>query len=86
MILRQILVKCRHFIQTPPYLNLKLIKDFNMGNNMKPEQLKAVAIFESVGGTDKGPDGHRKDTLPIVESLKAKGWKAEVIKFENDKA
>lgn len=57
-----------------------------MGNNIKPEQLKAVAIFESVGGTDKGPDGHRKDTLPIVESLKAKGWKAEVIKFENDKA
>lgn len=52
----------------------------------KIKERKAVVVFESVGGSDKGPDGHRKDTLPIVESIKKLGWHAEVIKFENDKA
>lgn len=47
---------------------------------------KSVCIFESVGGNDKGPDGHRKDTLPIVEQVKALGWHCEVVKFENDRA
>ncbi len=27
---------------------------------------KSLVVFESIGGSDKGPDGHRKDTLPIV--------------------
>ncbi len=42
---------------------------------------KSIAVFESVGGSDKGPDGHRKDTLPIVEALKANGWHSQVFKF-----
>lgn len=50
------------------------------------DKSRSVVVFESIGGSDKGPDGHRKDTLPIVESLKSKGWHAEVVKFENDKA
>jgi hypothetical protein len=52
----------------------------------KIKERRAICVFESIGGSDKGPDGHRKDTLPIVECLKAKGWHSEVIKFENDKA
>ena len=76
MILGRILIKQKRFILSPLYLNAAIIKDFNMGNNMNPEREKAIAVFESIGGTDKGPDGHRKDTIPIVESLKAKGWRA----------
>lgn len=52
----------------------------------KIKERRAIVVFESIGGSDKGPDGYRKDTLPIVESIKAKGWHSEVIKFENDKA
>lgn len=44
---------------------------------------KQVVIFEAKGGNDKGPDGHRKDTLPIAAALKAKGWKCEVIFFKD---
>ncbi len=47
---------------------------------------KSICIFESVGGSDKGPDGHRKDTIPILESIKKLGWHCEVVKFENEKA
>ncbi|MDY3547874.1 Cj0069 family protein [Riemerella anatipestifer] len=47
---------------------------------------KKIVIFESIGGSDKGADGHRKDTLPILNSIKNLGWNAEVVKFENDKA
>ena len=47
---------------------------------------KSICVFESVGGSDKGPDGYRKDTIPIVESIKKEGWHAEVVKFENEKA
>ena len=50
------------------------------------KERKAICIFESIGGTDKGPDGHRKDTIPILEEIKKKGWHCEVVKFENDKA
>jgi hypothetical protein len=52
----------------------------------KIKERKAIVVFESIGGSDKGTDGHRKDTLPIVEAIKKAGWHAEVIKFENDKA
>ncbi len=38
------------------------------------------------GGSDKGPDGHRKDTMPIVNAIKEQGWDAEVIYFHPDKA
>jgi hypothetical protein len=37
------------------------------------------------GGADKGPDGHRRDTLPIVRALRARGWDAEVL-FYTDAA
>lgn len=44
---------------------------------------KNIVFFEAVGGNDKGADGHRKDTMPMVNALKARGWNAEVI-FLND--
>lgn len=47
---------------------------------------KAIVVFEVEGGNDKGDDGHRKDTMPIVNSIKDKGWDAEVIYFHPDKA
>ena len=47
---------------------------------------KHVIIFEARGGSDKGPDGHRKDTMPIVNAINAKpGWSAETLFFEDDK-
>ncbi|KAJ9461866.1 hypothetical protein DIPPA_22645 [Diplonema papillatum] len=50
------------------------------------EQMKArtVVIFECEGGSDKWFDGHRKDTRPIVESLLARGLKAEVMFYRNE--
>ena len=43
-----------------------------------------VVIFEAEGGTDKGDDGHRKDTMPIVNSLIKRGVHAEVIFYKED--
>lgn len=43
---------------------------------------KKIIFFEVAGGNDKGPDGYRKDTLPMVDALKEKGHEAEVIFFE----
>lgn len=43
---------------------------------------KKIVFFEVQGGSDKGPDGYRKDTMPMVNALKNKGWDAEVIFFE----
>ncbi|MBF0587602.1 MAG: Cj0069 family protein [Magnetococcales bacterium] len=40
---------------------------------------KKVIFFEAEGGSDKGPDGYRADTMPMVESLRKRGWDAEVI-------
>jgi len=37
------------------------------------------------GGNDKGEDGHRKDTIPMVDALKQRGYDAEVIFFDVDK-
>jgi hypothetical protein len=45
---------------------------------------KHIAIFEVPGGSDKGTDGHRADTMPIVEALRALGWGAEVIFYSDD--
>ncbi|MDX2038796.1 MAG: Cj0069 family protein [Isosphaeraceae bacterium] len=39
--------------------------------------LRSVLFFEVEGGNDKGPDGHRKDTMPMVHALRALGWNAE---------
>jgi len=38
-----------------------------------------VVIFEARGGTDKGKYGFRKDSKPIIDSLKNRGWTAEII-------
>ncbi len=38
-----------------------------------------VVFFEAEGGADKGDDGHRRDTMPMVNAVKSKGWDAEVI-------
>ncbi|MGX2981942.1 Cj0069 family protein [Helicobacter sp. 23-1045] len=43
---------------------------------------KNVVFFEVRGGSDKGADGYRKDTMPMVDALKERGWNAEVIFFE----
>lgn len=42
---------------------------------------KAIVVFEVEGGSDKSIDGHRKDTMPIVNAIKAAGWHAEVLFF-----
>lgn len=47
---------------------------------------RSIVVFESIGGSDKGPDGYRKDTIPIVEAILKHGWHCEVVKFENEKA
>ncbi len=47
---------------------------------------KKIAIFESIGGSDKQENGHRKDTLPIRDAIIEQGWGCEVVKFENEKA
>ncbi|MFM7130865.1 MAG: Cj0069 family protein, partial [bacterium] len=47
---------------------------------------KNVVFFEARGGSDKGPDGHRKDTMPMVNALKARGWNAEVIYYSDEES
>lgn len=47
--------------------------------------MKKVIFFEVKGGTDKGPDDYRPDTLPMVHALQALGQEAEVIFFEIEK-
>ena len=42
---------------------------------------KAIVVFEVEGGSDKYFDGHRKDTMPIVNAIKEKGWNSEVVYF-----
>ena len=44
--------------------------------------MKKVIFFEVQGGSDKGPDGHRKDTMPMVDALKQREQEAEVIFFD----
>ncbi|WP_448852883.1 Cj0069 family protein [Corynebacterium sp. 335C] len=43
---------------------------------------KHIVVFEVEGGSDKYFDGHRKDTMPIVNAIKAtEGWDAEVVYY-----
>ncbi|WP_115685193.1 Cj0069 family protein [Corynebacterium senegalense] len=42
---------------------------------------KAIVVFEVEGGSDKYFDGHRKDTMPIVNAIKDAGWHAEVVYY-----
>jgi len=44
-----------------------------------------VVFFEAHGGNDKGQDGFRKDTMPMVNALRERGLDAEVIFFEMEK-
>ncbi len=44
---------------------------------------RAVVIFEVAGGSDKGPDGHRLDTGPLIQALEARGWACEVITYSD---
>ncbi|MFJ5765722.1 Cj0069 family protein [Lysinibacillus sp. NPDC093210] len=43
---------------------------------------RKVIFFEVRGGTDKGPDGFRQDTMPMVNALKQRGQDAEVVFFD----
>ncbi|MEX0274072.1 MAG: Cj0069 family protein [Flavobacteriaceae bacterium] len=45
---------------------------------------KHVVIFEARGGTDKGKYGFRKDSKPIIDSLKQRGWTAEIIFYRDE--
>lgn len=45
---------------------------------------KRIVIFEAEGGSDKWIDGHRKDTLPILNALKTKGMDCEIIYFRDE--
>ena len=45
---------------------------------------KHVIIFEARGGTDKGKYGFRKDSKPIIDSLKKRGWTAEIIFYADE--
>ena len=47
--------------------------------------MKKIIFFEVQGGSDKGPDGHRKDTMPMVDALKQRKQQAEVIFFDIEK-
>ncbi|AKK10501.1 Cj0069 family protein [Corynebacterium uterequi] len=47
---------------------------------------KAIVVFEVEGGSDKGPDGHRKDTMPIVNAIIDAGWHSEVVYYHPDNA
>ena len=40
---------------------------------------KNIVVFEIEGGSDKYFDGHRKDTMPIVNAIREAGWSAEVV-------
>ena len=42
---------------------------------------KSIVVFEVEGGSDKFFDGHRRDTMPIVEAIRAKGWGADVVYY-----
>lgn len=44
-----------------------------------------VIFFEVKGGSDKGADGYRPDTLPMVKALEERNVQAEVIFFEADR-
>lgn len=45
---------------------------------------KSIVVFEAEGGSDKWFDGHRKDTMPIVNALIEKGWHAEVVYYRDE--
>jgi hypothetical protein len=44
-----------------------------------------VVFFEVAGGNDKGPDGHRRDTMPMVEEVRKKGIEPVVVYYDHDR-
>jgi len=44
-----------------------------------------VVFIEVAGGNDKGPDGHRRDTMPMVEEVKKKGIEPVVVYYDHDR-
>ena len=44
-----------------------------------------VVFIETPGGNDKGADGHRRDTMPMVEALKEKGLDAVVVYYDHER-
>ena len=47
-------------------------------------QRNHVIIFEARGGSDKGPYGYRKDSMPIVRALRERNWTAEIVFYSDD--
>ena len=45
---------------------------------------KNVVVLEAEGGSDKWIDGHRKDTMPIINAIKEQGFNAEAIFFRDE--
>lgn len=43
-----------------------------------------IVILEAEGGADKGFDGHRKDTMPIAEAIRRKGFDVEILYFRDE--
>ncbi len=43
-----------------------------------------IVIFEAEGGSDKGLDGFRKDTIPIANALRERGWDVDILKFRDE--
>lgn len=44
---------------------------------------QSIVFFEVEGGNDKGSDGHRKDTMPMIEALRERGWKADAVFYSD---
>lgn len=42
---------------------------------------RSIVVFEVEGGSDKFIDGHRKDTMPIVNAIKEAGFHSEVVYY-----
>lgn len=47
---------------------------------------QSIIFIEVQGGEDKGEDGYRKDTMPMVEALRAKGWEANTVFYDPERA
>lgn len=45
-----------------------------------------IVFFEVRGGSDKEADGHRKDTMPMVQALRDRGYEAEAVFYDDDKS
>lgn len=58
-----------------------IIANIDWGVLMK----RHVVFLEVEGGNDKGADGLRPDTMPMVNSLKKFGWTSEVIFYAESK-